>query len=257
MRRFLACIAALTLVVAAPALASPPVSGVEIRHAYPHDPGAFTEGLFYLDGELFESTGMTGQSNVRRVRLSDGVVLQQTQLDPKLFGEGIVNWGDEIVSLTWQDHIGYRWDRRTLTRKKTFHYPGEGWALTQDGKHLIMSDGTPELRVLEPATFKELRRIRVTADGQPVKNLNELEWVKGEILANIWLTPMIARIDPATGHVKGWIDLSALPETRSGNSDAVANGIAYDRAHDRLFVTGKYWPHLYEIHLTPPKGAKP
>ncbi|HEX5263093.1 MAG TPA: glutaminyl-peptide cyclotransferase [Phenylobacterium sp.] len=256
MRHFLACIAALAVAaVAVPAAAAIPVSGVEIRHTYQHDPGAFTEGLFYLNGELFESTGMPGQSNVRRVRLSDGVVLQQAQIDPKLFGEGIVNWGSEIISLTWQDHIGYRWDRKTLTQKKVFHYPGEGWALTQDGKHLIMSDGTPELRVLDPMTFKELRRIKVTADGQPVKNLNELEYVKGEILANIWLTTRIARIDPATGHVKGWIDLSALPETHSGNSDAVANGIAYDREHDRLFVTGKYWPHLYEVRLTSPKDT--
>ena len=257
MRLFTACIAALALAAALPAAAAVPIFGVEIRHSYQHDPGAFTEGLFYLNGDLFESTGMPGQSNVRRVRLSDGVVLQQTQLDAKLFGEGIVNWGDEIVSLTWQDHIGYRWDRKTLTQKKMFHYPGEGWALTQDGKHLIMSDGTPDLRVLDPKSFKELRRIHVTADGRPVKNLNELEWVKGEVLANIWLTPMIARIDPATGHVTGWIDLSALPDTRSGNSDAVANGIAYDHEHDRLFNTGKYWPHLIEIRLTPPMGKEP
>ena len=241
-----------------PAAAATPVGGVEVRRVYPHDPAAFTEGLFYLDGELFESTGIPGQSDVRRVRLADGVVLQRHAIDARLFGEGIVNWGREIVSLTWQDHIGYRWDRKTLTQTRSFHYPGEGWALTQDGKHLIMSDGTAFLRVLDPMTFKELRRIKVTADGASIEQLNELEFVKGEILANIWQTKRIARIDPATGRVKAWIDLSALPETAgAGSPDAVANGIAYDREHDRLFVTGKYWPHLYEVRLTPTKGGQP
>lgn len=250
-----AWIASLSL-LALSANAATPTEGVTVRHIYPHDPHAFTEGLFFLNGEFFESTGIPGQSDVRRVRLSDGVILQSKAIDPKLFGEGIVNWGDEIVSLTWQDHVGFRWDRKSLTRTKRFRYPGEGWALTQDGKHLIMSDGTSSLRVLDPETFRELRRIPVTADGAPVDNLNELEWVKGEIYANIWQTTRIARIDPATGHVKAWIDLSALPETRGGgNLDAVANGIAYDPAHDRLFVTGKYWPHLYEVSLAPPKAG--
>jgi glutamine cyclotransferase len=233
-----------------------PVGGVEVRHVYPHDPGAFTEGLFYLNGELFESTGMPGRSNVRHVRLQDGAVVQSQAIAPQLFGEGIVNWGNEIISLTWQDHVGFRWDRRTLKARASFHYQGEGWALTQDGKHLIMSDGTPVLKFRDPLTFKVVRTLQVTAEGRPVGNLNELEWVKGEILANIWQTRLIARIDPATGKVKAWIDLSALPETQgSGNPDAVANGIAYDREHDRLFVTGKDWPHLYEVRLTPPKAA--
>lgn len=248
---------AAALALAGPAVALP-VAGVRVVHAYPHDPHAFTEGLFYLDGELFESTGLVGRSDVRRVRLSDGAVLQARAIDPAFFGEGIVNWGLEIVSLTWQDHTGFRWNRATLTPVTSFRYPGEGWALTQDGQHLIMSDGTASLRVLDPKTFKELRRIPVTADGRPVDQLNELEFVKGEVLANIWQTTRIARIDPATGHVKGWIDLSALPEARGGGDpDAVANGIAYDKAHDRLFVTGKFWPHLYEVKLTPPKGSKP
>jgi glutaminyl-peptide cyclotransferase len=247
-------LAALALCAGLPAAAATPTGGYSVVRSYPHDPGAFTEGLFYLNGELFESTGMPGQSNVRRVRLQDGVVLQSKAISPNLFGEGIVNWGDEIVSLTWQDHIGYRWDRKTLTQKKTFHYPGEGWALTQDGKHLIMSDGTPELRILDPLSFREIKRVKVTADGHSIANLNELEFVKGEVLANIWQTNMIARIDPATGKVKAWIDLSGLPETtHSPNPDAVLNGIGYDRQHDRLFVTGKNWPHLYEIKLTPPR----
>ena len=258
MRRPFACLVAAIagLCAARAAEAALPVSSVVVQRVYPHDPRAYTEGLFYLNGELFESTGMPGRSDVRRVRLLDGKVLQSHALDPKLFGEGIVNWGPELVSLTWQDHIGYRWDRKTLTQTKTFGYPGEGWALTQDGKHLIMSDGSPVLKFRDPVTFKEVRRLPVTADGRPVANLNELEWVKGEILANIWETHLIARIDPVTGKVKAWIDMTGLPETLSaGNADAVLNGIAYDREHDRLFVTGKNWPHLYEVRLTPPKAA--
>jgi glutaminyl-peptide cyclotransferase len=243
------------LCLGAPARAAVPVDGFKIVHIYPHDTGAFTEGLFYLRGDLYESTGIPGQSTIRRVRLSDGQVLQQQVLPPSMFGEGIVDWGSEIISLTWQDKTGFRWDLKTFARKSIFHYPGEGWALTQDGKHLIMSDGTPALRILDPVTFKELRRVPVTADGRPVANLNELEWVKGEVLANIWQTNRIARIDPISGKVKAWIDLTGLPETGgAGNPDAVLNGIAYDREHDRLFVTGKYWSHLYEIRLAPPKA---
>jgi len=242
--------------LALPAAAAVPVDGFRIVHVYPHDTGAFTEGLFYLRGDLYESTGIPGRSYIRRVRLSDGQVLQQQVIAPSLFGEGIVNWGSEIVSLTWQDQTGFRWDLKSFAKKSSFRYPGEGWALTQDGHHLIMSDGTPELRILDPATFKELRRVPVTADGRPVANLNELEWVKGEVLANIWETTRIARIDPVTGKVKAWIDLGGLPEAGgASNPDAVLNGIAYDREHDRLFVTGKLWPHLYEIRLVPPKAS--
>jgi len=250
------CLILAAVACGAPAAAAVPTGGFEVRHVYPHDPAAFTEGLFYLNGDLFESTGLEGQSSIRRVRLRDGAVLQSRSVPPGLFGEGIVNWGPDIVSLTWRDQVGFRWDLKTLALKRSFRYPGEGWALTQDGRHLIMSDGSPTLRVLDPTSFKPVRAIHVTADGRPVANLNELEWVKGEILANIWETRLIARIDPATGKVKAWIDLSGLPETQGGgNPDAVANGIAYDREHDRLFVTGKDWPHLYEIRLTPPKAA--
>jgi len=234
-----------------------PVYGVKVKASYPHDTRAYTEGLFWLDGSLFESTGLVGQSNIRRVRLADGAILQSQAISPAMFGEGIVNWGGEIISLTWRDQVGFRWDLKTLTLKSSFTYPGEGWALTQNGKHLIMSDGTPTLRVLDPRTLKVVRRIPVTADGKPVVNLNELEWVKGEVLANIWQTNVIARIDPATGRVKGWIDLSGLPEaSRRRDADAVLNGIAYDKAGDRLFVTGKNWPRLYEITLTPAKAAR-
>jgi glutamine cyclotransferase len=238
------------------AAAAVPVQRYEVKAVYPHDDQAYTEGLFYLHGMLFESTGIEGRSTIRRVRLKDGAVMQSVSIAPNLFGEGIVNWGDEIISLTWRNQLGFRWNLKTLARKSTFHYPGEGWALTQNGKNLIMSDGTPTLRVLDPVTFREVRRIKVTAEGQPVFNLNELEWVKGEILANIWQTNQIARIDPQSGKVKAWVDLTGIPETaRPADADAVLNGIAYDSEHDRLFVTGKDWPHLYEIRLTPPTGA--
>lgn len=242
--------AAMLWTLAASAQAALPVSTVEIKASYPHDSRAFTQGLFYLDGALFESTGLEGRSTIRRVRLKDGVVQQQQTISPAMFGEGMVNWNGELISLTWRDQVGFRWDLKTFALRSTFSYPGEGWALTQDGKHLIMSDGTPFLRFLDPRTFKEVKRVRVTAEGRPVANLNEIEWVKGEVLANIWQTNMIARIDPHSGKVKGWIDLGGLPEAgRRRNADAVANGIAYDAAGDRLFVTGKLWPTLYEVRL--------
>lgn len=234
-----------------------PVYGFKVKAAYPHDARAYTEGLFWLDGWLYESTGLVGQSNIRRVRLADGAVVQSQTIAPSLFGEGIVNWGGEIVSLTWQDKVGFRWDVKTLAMKSSFSYPGEGWALTQNGKNLIMSDGTSVLRVLDPKTFKIVRRIKVTAEGRPVLNVNELEWVRGEVLANIWQTNLIARINPKTGAVTGWIDMTGVPEARNRrDADAVLNGIAYDAARDRLFVTGKNWPHLYEIALTQPKAAR-
>lgn len=253
MRAWLGCralVAALTSAIALPAAAALPVYAPEVRATYPHDDRAYTEGLFYLNGDLYESTGREGQSFIRRVRLKDGKVLQSQTLAPNLFGEGIVNWGGEIISLTWQNQLGFRWDLKTFKRRSTFSYVGEGWALTQDGKNIYMSDGTPFIRVLDPVTLKEARRIRVTADGRPVPNLNELEWIKGEIFANVWMTNLIARIDPVTGNVRSWIDLSSLPEAgRPMELDSVLNGVAYDAKGDRIFVTGKNWPHLYEIKL--------
>ncbi|MBB5686857.1 glutaminyl-peptide cyclotransferase [Sphingobium boeckii] len=216
--------------------------------SFPHDPTAFTEGLFYEKGSLFESTGLEGQSVIRESRLADGKVLREATIDSQYFGEGIVAWKGRIISLTWQHGLGFFWDRKSFKQTGSFRYSGEGWGLTHDGRDIIMSDGTPALRFLDPATLKEKRRLNVTADGHAVPRLNELEYVKGEILANVWLTDRIARIDPATGHVKGWIDLTALARA-SGRvgSDNVANGIAYDAAKDRLFVTGKNWPLVYQI----------
>lgn len=231
-----------------------PVYSYRVVATYPHDPGAFTQGLLWLDGHLYESTGQIGQSTIRRVNLETGEVLQSVSIPPGLFGEGIVNWGDQLISVTWQSGVGYRWDRATFRRLGLWRYEGEGWGLTQNGREIIMSDGTHELRFLDPATLEERRRLAVTDNGVPVPRLNELEWVNGEIFANVWMTPMIARIDPASGEVTGWVDLTALAIENGGGTDNVLNGIAYDAERDRLFVTGKYWPRLYEIDLVPPAG---
>jgi len=247
MMRFLTLALLLAIGGAAPAAADTPWALVK---RYPHDTAAFTEGLFLLDGALWESTGRPGQSDIRQVRLKDGKVLRSVRLEPQYFGEGIVNWGGDIVSLTWRHHVGWRWSRKKLKRLSSFSYSGEGWALTQDGTSIIMSDGTDALRFLDPVTLAETRRIAVTWNGAPVRNLNELEYVRGEILANVWMTDRIARIDPASGKVIDWIDLSALArEVNAPDSDAVLNGIAYDAANDRLLVTGKNWPTLFAITL--------
>lgn len=228
-----------------------PEYGYEVVHAYPHDAAAFTEGLFYLNGFLYESTGLVGQSSIRKVRLETGEVLQKQDLAKELFGEGIVNWKDRLIQLTYRTQVGLVYDLATFRFERLFEYPGEGWAMTQDGRRIIMSDGTPEIRFWDPETLKETGRITVTDQGQPVKNVNELEWVKGEIYANVWMTDRIARIDSASGKVTGWIDLLGLlnPADSSAGETDVLNGIAYDAQGDRLFVTGKRWPKLFEIRL--------
>jgi glutamine cyclotransferase len=232
-----------------------PVYGYTIVATYPHDPDAFTQGLFWLDGALYESTGLVGRSTIRRVNLDDGRVLQSVAIPPGQFGEGIVNWGRQIVSITWQSGTGYRWDRASLRRIGEWRYEGEGWGLTQNGTDIVMSDGTPQLRFLDPETLAERRRITVTIRGRPLAALNELEWVNGEVFANVWHSGYIVRIDPATGAVKGVIDLRPLAAENGAVEDNVLNGIAYDAARDRLFVTGKNWSRLYEIDLTPAPGA--
>jgi glutaminyl-peptide cyclotransferase len=231
---------------AAPGL---PVYGYSIQRVYPHDPNAFTQGLQYADGFLYEGTGRHGESSIRKVKLETGEVLQQRDVPREHFGEGIVLWKADLIQLTWQSQLGFVYDRSTFDVKRTFSYQGEGWGLTHDGSSLIMSDGTPELRVLDPETFAERRRIKVAAGGVPVANLNELEFVNGEILANVWSSDRIARIAPLTGEVTGWIDLSGLLTPAERRSTDVLNGIAYDAAGNRLFVTGKYWPKLFEIAL--------
>lgn len=222
----------------------------EVLHEWPHDPTAFTQGLAFKDGVLYESTGLRGQSTLRRVELTTGSVAQKIDLAERDFGEGITLLDGKIFQLTWREQRGYIYDARTLKRLGTFRYDSEGWGLTTDNQFLIMSDGTAVLRFLDPKTFTVKRRLKVREDGRPVARLNELEYVKGEIYANVWERDAIARIDPRTGNITGWIDLSRLVSVQANNeSDAVLNGIAYDDKDDRLFVTGKRWTRLYEIRL--------
>ncbi|MDQ6646084.1 MAG: glutaminyl-peptide cyclotransferase [Pseudomonadota bacterium] len=258
MIRWLACtFFFVALFAAVPARAAIPVYGYKVVQTFPHDTHAYTEGLFYKDGFLYESTGQVGQSTVRKVELKSGEVIQTHNVPSRYFGEGIVDWKGKLVQLTWQSETGFVYDLASFKQQRSFSYPGEGWALTRDDKHLYMSDGSPVLRILDPETLATTGSILVTADGKPVGNLNELEWVKGEIYANVWLTSHIARIDPATGHVVGWIDLTGLFDVKQTPqpSNDVLNGIAYDAKNDRLFVTGKCWPKLFEIKLVRQPGA--
>ncbi len=249
--RWLAGPALLLLGAAQPPRDIPVMSATVVR-SLPHDSSAFTEGLFYRDGVFWESTGEVGRSSIRKVDPETGRVLQSVTVPPPHFGEGIVAVGKQIISLTWRNGVGFRWSIDPLRRTGRFSYPGEGWGLTSDGKSVIMSDGTARLRFLDPATLRIQRRLTVTANGVPVDQLNELEFVDGEILANIWRTNRIARIDPATGHIIGLIDVAALAaQVNLDDPDSVPNGIAWDRVHRRLFVTGKNWPFIFEI--APPR----
>ena len=226
-----------------------PLYGYRVVNVYPHDASAFTQGLQYLDGYFYEGTGLNGRSSIRKVTLETGKVLQQRTVPGEFFGEGITVWKNDLFELTWQSHVAFVYDRATFEPKKRFTYPGEGWGLTSDGTNLVMSDGTDELRVLDPVTFAEKRRIKVTAGGIALRNLNELEYMKGDILANIWMTDYVARVAPDSGRVTAYIDLRGLlTATERANTD-VLNGIAYDAKQDRLFVTGKLWPKLFEIKL--------
>lgn len=233
--------------------AATPTFGYRVLASYPHDPGAFTQGLVYLDGTLYEGTGSAGvgPSSLRRVDLATGAVQARHDLVNEDFGEGIAVVGDRIIQLTWQSHTGFVYDRATFRPLGTFRYPGEGWGLTYDGRRLIMSDGTDRLRFLDPDTFVETGSVQVRDAGLPVDQLNELEYIDGQVYANVWQTDRIVRIDPATGHVTAVIDLAGLlpPADRQSGQVDVLNGIAYDADGDRLFVTGKLWPKLYEIKL--------
>jgi glutamine cyclotransferase len=229
-----------------------PVAQSRVVRVFPHDPEAFTQGLVYLDGFLYEGTGLNGRSSIRKVRLENGEVLQIRKLDPQYFGEGIAIVGNSLFELTWETEVGFVYDRTSFERTGTFTYKGEGWGLTYDGRHLIMSDGTSSLRFIDPGTRKEVSRVQVRDAGRPVERLNELEYVKGEVFANVWQAERIARISPKTGQVLGWIDLSGLLNTREAASVDVLNGIAYDAQQDRLFVTGKLWPKLFEIKVVEP-----
>ena len=234
-----------------PAVA-PPEYGYRVVKTYPHDRSAYTQGLEYRDGFLYEGTGITGRSSVRKVELSTGRVLQNYDVPQPFFGEGITVLNQQILELTWQTQTGFIYDKSSFKMLRSFNYSGEGWGLTNDGQQLYMSDGTAQIRVWDAATFKEVRRITVTDGTRPITDLNELEFVRGEIFANVWHSDRIARISPANGKVLGWIDLAnILPKAEHPDPEAVLNGIAYDAAGDRLFVTGKLWPKIFEIKLIP------
>jgi glutaminyl-peptide cyclotransferase len=249
--RLLACLLLLSAARIASGASEVPVYSAEVIHTYPHDTAAFTEGLFYLNGFLYESTGLEQHSSIRKVRIETGEVVKKLDIAPQYFGEGIVNWKNRLISLTWKTEVGFVFDLASFKPEKKFSYPGEGWGLTQNGKEIIMSDGTPQLRFLDPDTLQETHRIEVHLRGRPVPNVNELEWVKGEIYANVWQTNWMLRIDPVSGDVVGVVDLKGLLKQSDivpGQTD-VLNGIAYDAKNDRLFVTGKNWPKLFEIRL--------
>ena len=222
----------------------------EIVHTFPHDTGAFTQGLIFVDGKLYEGTGQEGRSNLREVDLSTGRVVKKVDVPEPFFGEGITLLNGKIYQLTWQHQIGFIYNAQTLEKTGQFEYTGDGWGLTNDGRSLIISDGSNRLKFLDPDSFRVARTIAVTDGGTPITQLNELEYVNGEIYANIWHDQRIVTIDPQTGRVTGWIDLSGLlPPGAVQDGEAVLNGIAYDQANNRLFVTGKLWPKLFEIKL--------
>lgn len=228
-----------------------------IVHTYPHDEQAFTQGLVFLDGHLYESTGIEGKSSLREEDVETGRILRFHDVPSSYFAEGLTDWGSTLIQLTWQSHVALVYDRATFRFLRSFHYDGEGWGLTHDSKNLILSDGTATLRFFDPTTFKETRSITVKDHGKPVTQLNELEYIHGLIYANIWHADRIARISPTTGTVLGWIDLGGLlPASERSNNESVLNGIAYDAVHDRLFVTGKLWPKLFEIAVVS-EVAKP
>ena len=229
---------------------SAPRCAYGIVNTYPHDPGAFTQGLVYLDGALYESTGLHGKSTVRKVKLETGETLKSISLLDQYFGEGLTEWRGTLIQLTWRSKVGFVYDRESFAKLREFTYESEGWGITHDGVRLIMSDGTAILRFLDPDSYREVRRVRAHDSGIPIRNLNELEYIKGEIYANVWRTDYVARISPETGEVLGWIDFSPLREALSPVQfvDAL-NGIAYDPALDRIFITGKLWPRLFEIEL--------
>ena len=227
-----------------------PQAGFKVINQYPHDPQAFTQGLVYHEDFLYESTGLYGSSSLRKVDLLSGEVLKMVPIQADYFAEGLTLWRDHLIQLTWKEGAGLVYDLTSFERVHAFNYAGEGWGLTHDGIHLILSDGTSILRFLDPDTFEVVRQIEVQDQNLPVVNLNELEYIQGEIYANIWQTDTIIRINPADGSLFGQIDLTGLlPNTNLTASANVLNGIAYDATTDHLFVTGKLWPYLYEIAL--------
>jgi glutaminyl-peptide cyclotransferase len=235
----------------------PPVverQSYEIVRTIPHDTAAFTQGLFFHDGVLFESTGRYGESQVRKLDPKTGDVLAVADLPETVFGEGSARWGDKMIVLTWRSGAGFEIDMDTLETNGGFSYPGEGWGLTANDEALIQSNGSDQLLFLDPDTYRITKRLRVKLNGSPLRNLNELEWIEGEIWANVWQADQIVRIDPESGHVVGVIEFTGLfpLSDRDVPLDDVLNGIAYDPATKRLFVTGKHWPSLFEVRIVTP-----
>jgi glutaminyl-peptide cyclotransferase len=230
--------------------ATAPVYSYKIVARLPHSTESYTEGSFYRDGLFYEGTELKGHSALLVIQPETGQVLQRVDLPEEYFGEGIVDWGPNVFEWTWQSHICFVYDRFSLRTIKQFTYTGEGWGMTRTAREIITSDGSATLRFRDPATFKETHHLVVTDGGQAIKQLNELEYIKGEIYANIWHSDRIARISPRSGRVIAWIDLTGLlPDSQKINDESVLNGIAYDEKHDRLFVTGKQWPTVFEIKI--------
>ena len=230
--------------------AAVPVYGYEVVNTFPHDPEAFTQGLIFQDGALLESTGLERHSTLRRVELETGKVLKKIDVPSYFFAEGMTLFGGKIYQLTWKGEKGFVYDPQTFEKTGEFTYTGEGWGLTHDADSLILSDGSNKIRFIDPADYHVKRMISVTDGDRPIVALNELEYVKGEVYANVWHQNRVARIDPQTGGVKGWVDFSGLLKQGDvTNEEAVLNGIAYDEAGDRLFVTGKLWPKIFEVRL--------
>jgi glutaminyl-peptide cyclotransferase len=235
-----------------PTPVAPRVDSYEIINTYPHDPNAWTQGLVFENGSLYEGTGRWGQSELRQVALESGLVVRSQPLEDQYFGEGITIFGERIYQLTWQENTGFIYDINSFELTQTFSYPHEGWGITHDSRQLIVSDGTPAIRFWNPDTLEETGRITVHDNNGPVNRLNELEYVDGEIWAHIWLTDLIARIDPETGRVNAYIDLTGLLDLADFTQPVdVVNGVAYDAATGRIFITGKLWPNLFEIRVIP------
>lgn len=259
MRRYLSA-ALLALLSALPSLATP-VAPCTVVRKIPHSTSSYTEGFFYRDGKFYEGTGMEGRSSVQVLDATTGKLLQQHDLPPEYFGEGIIDWRDNLYEWTWQSHVGFILDRASLRPIGQFRYTGEGWGMTRTDNEIITSDGSAILRFRNPDTFDQTRQITVRDGGSAVQQLNELEYIgregsSGEILANVWHSDRIARISPADGRVLGWIDCTGLlPASQKVDAESVLNGIAYDAAHRRLYVTGKQWPTIFEIRLPPALAA--
>lgn len=236
-------------VINTPTIQDIPVYKCKIINDYPHDRNAFTQGLVFENNHLYEGTGLHGRSSLRKIQLETGTILQVRNLSDQYFGEGITIYQHKIIQLTWKNNVGFVYDKDGFHKIQEFYYPSEGWGITYDGEHLIMSDGTSKLHFINPETFEEVRQIHVFSNEGPVKNLNELEYIKGEIYANVWQTNLIALISPATGQVTGWIDVTELQNLENNNPTSIPNGIAYDNENDRLFVTGKLWSKIFEIQL--------